>query len=136
MNSILDRRTFVRLASAAAALFTQSARAQAAPAQAQTPRPVPAPVPRGGRRAPAANGRKNFVGIQVRGFAWVDEGIDQVLDNLQNKGDVNTVWAYTFAYGEQRLRTGAGFPDQASTPARCTTTTQNTSRTPGSRTSA
>jgi hypothetical protein len=111
MNSILDRRTFVRLASAAAALFTQSARAQAAPAQAQTPRPVPAPVPRGGRRAPAANGRKNFVGIQVRGFAWVDEGIDQVLDNLQNKGDVNTVWAYTFAYGEQRLRTGAGFPD-------------------------
>ena len=112
MNSILDRRTFVRLASATAALFSQSARAQAAPAQAQTPaRPAPAPVPRGGWRAPAASGRKNFVGIQVRGFAWVDEGIDQVLDNLQNKGGVNTVWAYTFAYGEQRLRTGAGFPD-------------------------
>src|SRR5580704_15193037 len=90
MKSILDRRTFLRLASARAAQ---------------------PPAARGGRRGPAANGRKNFVGAQVRGFAWVDEGIDQVLDNLQNKGGVNTVWAYTFAYGEQRLRPGAGFPD-------------------------
>jgi len=51
------------------------------------------------------------VGIQVRGFAWVDEGVDQVLDNIQHKGEVNTVWAYTYAYGEQRLKQGAGFPD-------------------------
>ncbi len=106
MNSPLDRRTFLRLASATAAFFTQSARPQA-----QTPAaPTPArPAPRGPRAA--AKGRKNYVGIQVRGFAWVDEGVDQVLDNLQHKGNVNTVWAYTFAYGEQRLRTGAGFPD-------------------------
>ncbi len=112
MNSILDRRSFVRLASAAAALFTQPASPQAPAAQAPArPAPAPAPAGRGGRRAPAASGRKNFVGAQVRGFAWVDEGIDQVLDNLQNKGGVNTVWAYTFAYGEQRLRTGSGLPD-------------------------
>jgi hypothetical protein len=66
-------------------------------------------TPRGSRAA--VKSRKNFVGIQVRGFAWVDEGIDQVLDNIQKKGGVNTVWAYTFAYGEQRLRTGGGLPD-------------------------
>ena len=101
MKSFLDRRSFLRLASASAAFLAQKARPQATP---------PArPAPRGGR-APV-NNKKNFVGIQVRGFAWVDEGIDQVLDNIQKKGEVNTVWAYTFAYGEQRLRTGGGFPD-------------------------
>jgi hypothetical protein len=99
VKSLLDRRTFLRLASATAAFFTQSARPQAAPP----------PAPRTGRAA--VKSRKNFVGIQVRGFAWVDEGIDQVLDNIQNKGGVNTVWAYTYAYGEQRLKQGAGFPD-------------------------
>ena len=107
MKSPLDRRSFLRLASATAAFFAQSGRSQtAAPAQAAPPA---RPTPRGGR-APV-RGKKNFVGIQVRGFAWVDEGVDQVLDNIQKKGEVNTVWAYTFAYGEQRLRTGAGFPD-------------------------
>src|ERR1035437_5618200 len=101
MKSFLDRRSFLRLASASAAFLAQKARPQTAtPAR---------PAPRGGR-APV-NNKKNFVGIQVRGFAWVDEGIDQVLDNIQKKGGVNTVWAYTFAYGEQRLRTGGGFPD-------------------------
>ena len=59
----------------------------------------------------AVNSRRNFVGIQVRGFAWVDEGVDAVLDNIQKKGEVNTVWAYTYAYGEQRLKQGSGFPD-------------------------
>jgi len=101
VKSILDRRNFLRLASAAAALLTQEARPQAtSPAR---------PAPRRGR--PAVQGKKNFVGIQVRGFAWVDEGIDQVLDNIQKKGEVNTVWAYTFAYGEQRLRKGSSLPD-------------------------
>jgi len=98
MNSLFDRRAFLRLASATAAFLTQAARPQA-----------PRPAPRAGRATTIS--RKNFVGIQVRGFVWVDEGIDQVLDNLQKKGDVNTVWAYTFAYGEQRLRKGEGFPD-------------------------
>jgi hypothetical protein len=54
--------------------------------------------------------RKNFVGIQVRGFSWVDEGVDPVLDNMQQKGDVNTVWAYTFSYGETRLRKDGPIP--------------------------
>ena len=115
MNSPLDRRNFLRLASAAAAALAQKASPQApvpAPAPAPTPAQTTTPpmrVPRSNRGATAS--RKNYVGIQVRGFAWVDEGVDQVLDNLQHKGEVNTVWAYTFAYGEQRLKQGAGFPD-------------------------
>jgi hypothetical protein len=100
MHSILDRRSFLRLCSACAALFSQTGHPQAAP--------VPPP-----RRRPAApaKSRKNYVGIQVRAFAWQDEGIDQILDNIQNKGAVNTVWAYTYAYGEQRLRKGSSLPD-------------------------
>jgi hypothetical protein len=112
----LDRRTFLRLASASAALLAPQARPQTASSPASQParRPAspaapPAAAPR--RRVAPVQSRKNFVGIQVRGFVWVDEGVDQVLDNIQKKGEVNTVWAYTFAYGEQRLRQGAGFPD-------------------------
>ncbi len=117
MKSRLDRRTFLRLASASAALLAQEARPQAtlqgasqsAPAAAAQQTAPVASAPRAPRAA--VKNRKNFVGIQVRGFAWVDEGIDPVLDNIQQKGDVNTVWAYTYAYGEQRLRTGSGLPD-------------------------
>ena len=98
MSSILDRRSFLRLCSACAALFTSA-----------SARPQATPAPRA-RRLPT-NTTKNFVGIQVRGFAWVDEGIDKVLDNIQQKGGVNTVWAYTFAYGEQRLKKGSNLPD-------------------------
>ena len=111
MRSPLDRRNFLRLASAAAAVLTQKASPEAAAqttAQTTTPQAVRL-APRGPRAA--TKNRKNFVGIQVRGFVWVDEGVDQVLDNLQHKGEVNTVWAYTYAYGEQRLKQGAGFPD-------------------------
>lgn len=97
MNSILNRRAFLRLCSASAAFLTRAAR------------PEVKSVPRIGR-TPVKN-RKNFVGIQVRAFGWVDEGVDQVLDNIQNKGDVNTVWAYTFGYGEQRLKKGVSLPD-------------------------
>jgi hypothetical protein len=92
MSSILDRRAFIRLCSACAAFLSQAAHPQAKPA---------APVSRG----PVKN-RKNFVGIQTRSYAWVDEGIDQVLDNMQQKGDVNTVWAYTFGYAETHLKKG------------------------------
>ena len=46
----------------------------------------------------AVKHRKNFVAIQMKAHAWIDEGIDQALDNLQQKGNVNTVWAYTYDY--------------------------------------
>jgi hypothetical protein len=88
----------MRFCSAFALLLNQRTRAQSKPVQ----------VPAAGRAG--VKNRKNFVGIQVRGFAWVDEGVEQVLDNLQNKGDVNTVWAYTFSYGEARLRKNGPIP--------------------------
>jgi hypothetical protein len=97
MNSLLDRRTFIGICSAFAAFVTRTAHPQAASAPRLS-------------RVPVKN-RKNFVGIQVRSYAWVDEGIDQVLDNMQKKGAVNTVWAYTFAYGETRLKKGGSLPD-------------------------
>jgi hypothetical protein len=34
-----------------------------------------------------------------------------VLDNTQHRGNVNTVWAYIFDYGEQRLKKGSTLPD-------------------------
>jgi hypothetical protein len=67
---------------------------------------VPAQAEAGQR----AGGRKNFVAIQVKPFSWVDEGVDQVLDNLQQKGDVNTIFAYTFDYEETRLKKNAATP--------------------------
>jgi hypothetical protein len=98
----LDRRNFVRLCSAAAATLTSArARSEQQPQQFLAPR-----VGRG-----SVKSRKNVVAIQVRAFGWVDEGVDQVLDNIQHKGNVNTVWAYTFAYGETRLKKGVSLPD-------------------------
>ncbi len=40
--------------------------------------------------------RKNLVATQVKAYAWLDEGIDKLLDNLQQKGNINTVFAFTF----------------------------------------
>jgi hypothetical protein len=58
---------------------------------------------------PATRHRKNFVAIQVKPYAWVDEGIESVLDNLQ-KADVNTVWAYTYDYDEGRFTRNGPIP--------------------------
>lgn len=86
----------MRLASAFAVFVAKGSPAQSKRAS---------PVTHAGTR-----NRKDFVGIQVRGFSWVDEGVDQVLDNVQKKGDVNTLWAYTFSYGEARLRPNGPIP--------------------------
>lgn len=96
MGFSLDRRAFIRLSTAFAAFLARPSRSQATPAPRVS-------------RVPLKN-RKNYVGIQVRGFSWVDEGVDQVLDNLQQKGNVNTVWAYTFSYGETRLQKNGPIP--------------------------
>src|ERR1035437_9056484 len=85
----LERRSFLSLCSACAAFLVQAAHPQTV---------APAAVNKS-----AVNSRKNFVALQVKPFSWVDEGIDQVLDNLQKKGNVNTIFAYTFDYEETRL---------------------------------
>ena len=94
-----DRRDFLRLSSACVFMLSGSVRAE------DTKKTLP-PSP---NRSETRN-RKNFVAIQVKPYAWVDEGIDQVLDNLQNKGAVNTVWAYTYDYSEERMTRNGTIP--------------------------
>src|SRR5713101_1799333 len=92
----LARRNFLRLCSACAAFL------------ARTASPQTQPRPQAGRGA--VKNRKNFVAIQVKPYAWVDEGIDKLLDNLQQKGNVNTVWAYTYDYSESRMTRNGSIP--------------------------
>ncbi|MBS1665578.1 MAG: hypothetical protein JST68_31350 [Bacteroidetes bacterium] len=62
---------------------------------------------------PAAAGEK-LVGLQIGAISFVDEGINQVLDNIQERGQVNTLFLATFTYdtgiGGRQLP-GYPFPD-------------------------
>ena len=92
----LQRRAFVRLCSACAAFLA---------GKSAFSKRVPPRVDR-----TLVKQRPNFVAIQVKPYAWVDEGIDQLLDNLQQKGNVNTVWAYTYDFSEARMRPNGPIP--------------------------
>lgn len=50
--------------------------------------------------------RKNLVATQIKAYAWLDEGIDKLLDNLQEKGNVNTVFAFTYLSDPTDIVTG------------------------------
>ncbi|HMF73689.1 MAG TPA: hypothetical protein VK616_19545 [Flavitalea sp.] len=55
-----------------------------------------------------------IIGIQIGPESFVDEGTENVLDILQQKGAVNTVFLTAFTYGggfAGRLRKGRSFPD-------------------------
>jgi len=55
-----------------------------------------------------------MIGIQIGAVSFVDEGVDQVLDILQEKGAVNTLFLTTFTYGRGlagRQIPGQPFPD-------------------------
>jgi hypothetical protein len=61
-----------------------------------------------------ASGRGKSVGIQVGSVSFVDEGIEAVLDVLQERGRVDTVYLTTFTYGRGlagRQIPGQPFPD-------------------------
>lgn len=60
------------------------------------------------RSAPVTN--KKFVAIQIGARSFVDEGVDKVLDTLQEKGGVNTLMPAVFTYG--RGLTGRQVPGQ------------------------
>jgi hypothetical protein len=100
----VNRRRFVQSlgASAAAAVLHET---NAAAAQAPTRRTSAQVSDRS-----ATVQRKNFVGIQVKPFAWVDEGIDQLLDTIQSKGNVNTVFVYTYDGDPNRTTKGGPIP--------------------------
>lgn len=99
MKMSFERRDFLRLASACAMLL-------GLPAYSKEPGKQPASPPERSR----TRNRKNFVAIQVKPFAWNDEGIERLLDNIQGKGDVNTVWAYTYDYSEEHMRRNGPIP--------------------------
>ena len=98
MTLMPDRRDFLHLSLASALLMSSRLRSQATRKASGPP-----------NRSQTKN-RKNFVAIQVKPYAWVDEGIDQLLDNIQNKGAVNTVWAYTYDYSEGRMTRNGTIP--------------------------
>src|SRR5690348_11312112 len=43
--------------------------------------------------------RKPMVGIQIGAVSFVDEGVEPVLDSLQSKAHVNTLFVAAFTYG-------------------------------------
>lgn len=65
-----------------------------------------------GIAAPPA--RETSIGIQVGAVSFVDEGVEKVLDILQERGRVNTIYLTTFTYGRGlsgRQVPGKPFPD-------------------------
>jgi hypothetical protein len=95
-SASFERRAFVKLCGACAAFLGGAGQRTAAAA------------PQTGRGA--TRHRKNFVAIQVKPYAWVDEGIDKLLDNIQQRGAVNTVWAYTYDFSEARMTRDGTIP--------------------------
>ena len=56
-------------------------------------------------------------GIQIGAVSFVDEGVDKVLDFLQQKGAINTLFVTTFTHGRGlagRQIPGQKFPDHGS----------------------
>lgn len=83
MSFEVTRRRFVQLLAALSTAGSLPQRARGSVAQAS-------------RAASKTVNRKNLVATQVKAYAWQDEGIEALLDNLQQKGNVNTAFAFTF----------------------------------------
>src|SRR5580765_5628417 len=91
MKSNTTRREFIRVTTAAT---------------------LAAPLARLNAAEPAARGK--MIGLQIGAVSFVDEGVDPVLDILQEKGAVNTLFLTTFTYGRGlagRQIPGHPFPD-------------------------
>src|SRR2546426_3858378 len=55
-----------------------------------------------------------MIGLQIGAVSFVDEGVEEVLEILQSKGAVNTIFLTTFTYGRGlagRQISGHPFPD-------------------------
>ena len=62
----------------------------------------------------AADAGMRTIGLQIGAVSFVDEGIEPVLDLLQERGAVNTLFLTTFTYGRGlagRQIPGQRFPD-------------------------
>src|ERR1039457_3708120 len=97
-NAVFNRRRLLQLCSSLSAWIT--AQSSTTPAAAQT----------GNRGRPKAKLRKPYIALQVPPFCWKDEGTEKILDIMQEKAKVNTIWAYTYTYEHRRL-TASEIPD-------------------------
>jgi hypothetical protein len=64
--------------------------------------------------ADAPSAERKMIGIQIGSISFVGEGVDHVLDLLQERGAVNTLFLTTFTYGRGlagRQIPGQPFPD-------------------------
>jgi hypothetical protein len=87
MNSIhIARRRFLSIASAIAAWAGRGLAPAAANAQEERP-----------ARGPVLH-RKPYIALQIGAVSFVDEGTEKVLDILQEKAHVNTLWLNTYTY--------------------------------------
>jgi hypothetical protein len=62
-------------------------------------------------------GENMIVGIQIGAVSFVDEGVEKVLDIMENRGAINTLFLTTFTYGRGlsgRQIPGQPFPDHGS----------------------
>jgi hypothetical protein len=62
----------------------------------------------------ATEPRRKLIGMQIGAVSFVDEGVEPVLDILQERGAVNTIFLTTFTYGRGlagRQIPGQPFPD-------------------------
>jgi len=75
-NSDVSRRAFMKLTAGAGAVLTMPSLGEAA---------VPSP--------------SKMIGIQIGAISFVDEGTDRVLDILQERASVNTLFLAVFTYG-------------------------------------
>ena len=78
-SETIDRRSFMKGTAALAA--AAAVPALAAQERANEPKP------------------KKTIGIQIGAVSFVDEGVDRVLDILQERGQVNAIFLATFTYG-------------------------------------
>src|SRR5260370_5600727 len=65
-------------------------------------------------QAAAAPEKKQVIGIQIGSISFLDEGVEKVLDILQEKACVNTLFLATFTYGNgiaSRMIPGHPIPD-------------------------
>src|SRR5882757_7360439 len=79
MSKEIDRRDFVKAVTYGAAALTTTASAQTVAPQVLKAQPV--------------------IGIQIGSISFLDEGTEKVLDILQERGAVNTLFIATFTYG-------------------------------------
>jgi len=94
----IDRKTFIKAASIAVAATAGAGLVEAAPQKSSERKPE----------------QEKMIGIQIGAVSFFDEGVNQVLDNVQETARVNTLFIPVFAYNRGlagRQIPGQPFPD-------------------------